>query len=378
MSSCSVAMTIEALKCSQALPYFVYFYAMRHLLLPFSWLYGFAVRLRNIAFDIGWLKQHTFPVPVVVVGNLSAGGTGKSPLVLFLTKAWEQTHRPAILSRGYGRATRGFRTVNTGDSASTVGDEPLQYKQYHPDVDVYVCEDRVEGIRRILHTHPVPDLLLLDDAFQHRYVKPTVSILVTEWNRPFYKDRLLPAGDLREPVSGSRRARFIVVSKCPEVMSTEDQDLVLKEMDPSPDQHVFFSYIRYREYLPGLYQGGMSIDELSHAHVLLVCGIGNPAPLEGWLKARALSVVLMRFPDHHAYAVSDALRMKRELGAMAVKSGEKKLIITTRKDAVRLLPAELKYHLADSSVYVLEMDMAFHADGEVRLKEALDACLERR
>lgn len=351
---------------------------MRHLLLPFSWLYGFAVRLRNKAFDIGWLKQHAFPVPVVVVGNLSAGGTGKSPLVLFLIKAWEQTHRPAVLSRGYGRTTRGFRTVNTGDSASTVGDEPLQYKQYYPDVAVYVCEDRVEGIRRIMHTHPLPDLLLLDDAFQHRYVKPTVSIVVTEWNRPFYKDRLLPAGDLREPASGNRRARFIVVSKCPATMSPEDQALVLKEMHPSPDQQVFFSYIRYREYLPGLYQGGMSIDELSHAHVLLVCGIGNPAPLEGWLKARALSIVLMRFPDHHAYAVSDALRMKRELGAMAVKSGEKKLIITTRKDAVRLLPAELKYHLADSSVYVLEMDMAFHADGENRLKEALGACIKRR
>ncbi|MBL7923303.1 MAG: tetraacyldisaccharide 4'-kinase [Bacteroidia bacterium] len=349
---------------------------MRLLLLPFSWLYGLVIRIRNLAFDLGVFSQDAFAVPLIVVGNLSVGGTGKSPLVQYLARFLSQKYRVAILSRGYGRHSRGFRWVEKSSTAGEVGDEPLQYAFTLENVRIAVCERRAEGIRRLLSEHPAPQVILLDDAFQHRRVKPGFSILLTEYSRPFTRDFLLPAGRLREPVQAKKRADAMVLSKCPSVLEEAEISLLREEIAPAPAQSLHFSYIQYRDHLEGLYTGALSLSDLSTTAVLLFCGIANPEPLAAFLRQHCVALEMKRFKDHHPFSVADVLGLKSKFQGLQ-QAGRPSVLVTTRKDAMRLLSAEMRQHLAGLPVFVIDIETAFHKGSgdalETRVQTYLDA-----
>lgn len=344
---------------------------MRRLLLPFSWIYGFFVVLRNKLFDLKVLRSESFDVPVVTVGNLSVGGTGKSPLVLHLAQQLSMEYRIAILSRGYGRKTRGFLLLDNQATAVTAGDEPLQYFRMLKNVKVAVCEQRTTGIRELLQRFPDLQLIILDDAYQHRYVKPLMSILLTTYQQPYFRDMLLPAGSLREPSSGAKRADLIVVTKCPETISGEQIKQLEKGIRPGLQQRLFFSYIRYRDLRNRVTDEVVSFDVLKGATVLLVCGIARPEPLFDFLVSCGAKVETLFFPDHHVFTSGDALAMVRKYEKQTAS-----LMITTRKDAMRMESAELQHHLDRMAVYVLDIAPAFigeHGDPLERVKELLTA-----
>ena len=295
---------------------------LRKLLFPFSWVYGCVTALRNQLYDSGILKSYVIPQKSIVVGNLSAGGTGKSPHIVYLIEYLKKNHSVAVLSRGYGRTTKGVREVSVGDDASSVGDEPLMFKErFKNDVAVWVAEKRKEGVLEIERDAVV----LLDDAFQHRKVEPGFSILLTTYNDPFYADLVLPAGNLREWKTGKNRADCVVVTKCPDDLSDDQQSTIRKKIN-MPSKPIFFSRFKYGELVPF----GKEIDGFEN--VLLVTGIANPEPLKTWLK-RFYSVELMKFPDHHNFSASDIAKIRLKFDTFAAQG---KAVITTEKDYVRL------------------------------------------
>lgn len=330
---------------------------MRFLLLPLAWLYGLAVLVRNKAFDWGLLKEESFGVPVIAVGNLNVGGTGKSPAVLHLARLLKGKYRVAVLSRGYGRTTRGFLRVTDTTPWQACGDEPLQYALQLEGVTVAVCESRREGIRRLLSLDPDINLVLLDDAFQHRYVRPDCRILLTTYDKPWFDDCLLPAGRLREPASSARRADLVVVTKCPENLSQVEQAAFSKRLGLKPVQELFFSYLRYSDMLSGLYSGTMPVCELKGKRVVLFCGIADPSSLLDWVQLNADAVELKRFPDHHPFGVSDFVQLRKAYDQMAALGAA--CLITTRKDAMRLREREARVHLEALPVWIADMQPEF-------------------
>jgi tetraacyldisaccharide 4'-kinase len=304
--------------------------SLRLLLLPFSILYSGILRLRNYLFDTGMWKVNTFPVPVICIGNLSMGGTGKTPHTEYLIRLLGSQFKLATLSRGYGRSTSGFRYVTPLSLASESGDEPLQFaKKFSPSLIVAVDENRKEGIDRLLTDHPEADVVLLDDAFQHRQVQAGLSILLTDYTRPYYADFVLPAGNLREPRSGARRADVVIVTKCPDHLPSEEKaEICLRIGKP----HVFFSTIRY-EGLVGIMDKQEKAFPGEEGGVLLVTGIANSTPLQSWIRSKVSTLKVMDFPDHHAYVEEDLLKMRKVFEAMSKKNN---IIVTTEKDAMRL------------------------------------------
>lgn len=291
---------------------------MQLLLLPFSWLYGFVMWVRNKLFDYGMLSQRTFDATVISVGNLSVGGTGKTPHVEKLLRML-QGRRVAVVSRGYGRRTRGFRYVEEGSSAEDVGDEPLQMKRKFPDVTFAVDEKRAHAIDLLLRQPEKPEIIILDDAFQHRYVKPWMQILLTDYSRLFTRDFVLPAGRLREFRKGYRRADLIIVTKCPENLSPEEAEAIKNEINPQGRQKVLFSSVCY----------AIPASAFRGKKVLLLTGIARPEPLLEYLRQETADVSHLRFPDHHRYTDSDI----RTIIQSAAKAD---ILLTTEKDAARL------------------------------------------
>ncbi|OAB76176.1 tetraacyldisaccharide 4'-kinase [Cochleicola gelatinilyticus] len=303
---------------------------LRKLLFPFSILYGIITWLRNFFYDIGWLKSTEFDIPVVCVGNLSTGGTGKSPMIEYLIELLQQEYRVKVLSRGYKRKTTGFLEVEVTHTASEVGDEPLQFKKKFPNIIVAVCADRRTGISKLKEN---ADVILLDDAFQHRKVKPSTNILLTPFNDLYIHDYMLPTGNLREPRSGAKRADFIIVTKCPEGVSyakLQEVELALKKKE---NQKVYFSKIGYDAMLYGVSEI-LPIAYLANKSFTLVTGIANPAPLVEFLKRQNFSFDHEKFPDHHHFTTSEIARLK-----------QKDIILTTEKDYVRLQPSLQKFAL---------------------------------
>lgn len=288
--------------------------------------YGWVLHVRHWLYDTGRLPSVAFDFPVLCVGNVTVGGTGKTPLVAFLVQSFlNQGYCPVVLSRGYGRKTKGFRYVAEADTATMSGDEPVQLKRTFPHVTVAVCEDRVAGIRRLVRNAEVssgkaPDVVLLDDAFQYRRLRATCSILLEDFARPIAQDRLLPFGRLRDLPQAARRAHCLVVTKCPPVYAQttpETHRLLTAEGQSIP---VFFAFIEY-EPLP-LPEG---------AAILLVTGIARPEPLEAHLKAHYNVRMHLRFPDHHAFSAGDTARLAALRAANPTWH-----LVTTEKDAVRL------------------------------------------
>ena len=299
---------------------------LRLLLFPFSILYGCITFIRNKFFDWGIFEVYTIPLKSITIGNLSVGGTGKTPHVAFIVDFLKNNYKVAILSRGYGRKTKGYFQVNTSSTSEMVGDEPLFYfNNFNKDVSVVVCESRKQGVVEIEKTiHP--KVIVLDDAFQHRKVKAGLSILLTEFSKPFYSDWMLPVGNLREFTSGKKRADFIVVTKCPENLSEKDKNNCIKKMNVSTSQ-VYFSKIVYGDVIRFDNQSVGLFDQ-----VLLVTGIANPFPLKEYLEIDK-KVELVAFPDHHDFSLSEIQKIHTKFDALENKNA---LILTTEKDYMRL------------------------------------------
>lgn len=340
---------------------------MRILLRPFSWLYGIGTALRNFCFDRGLLPSESFKIPIISVGNLVAGGSGKSPHVLLLAKWLKPHYRVAILSRGYGRKTKGFHLVKQGDGSAVSGDEPLQYVHYDPDLLVAVCEDRREGIRRLLQHTPSPQVILLDDAYQHRYVKAGLNLLVTEFDHPFTNDHLLPEGMLREAKKGAERADYIVVSKSPETATKQECDRLRNLIRKYSKAPVYFTYMRYREPV-SFSEPSRNITLDKSMAVLLVTGIARPEPLVAYLQGKVANVQHQRFRDHYEFTATDLIRIRDAFNHFKNANTEA-ILCTTRKDSMRLT-GRTDSALEELPFYIIDIEPAF-TDGEDDFRNAV-------
>lgn len=309
------------------------------ILLPLAWIYDGVTRLRNLLFDCGVWKQRHYDVPMMAVGNLAVGGTGKTPHTEYLLRLLSSKYRTAVLSRGYGRKSRGYQVAEGDISAEVLGDEPLQMHRKFPDVTVAVCEDRCAGAGRLLQRNPAPEVLVLDDAYQHRHIRAGLYLLLTDYSRLYSSDLVLPAGRLRESRRGSRRADIIVVTKCPPGMSEKERDGIIGKLAPLPRQSVYFSTMAYGRPYP-LFSGTSLPDEevkdpvnACGKSVFLLSGIAHPEPLSRHLEERGCSCRALRFPDHHRFTASDFAHINEMFAAMPPGTWA----LTTEKDAARLL-----------------------------------------
>lgn len=310
-------------------------------------MYGSIAALRNYFFDIGWLESKSYDLPVICVGNLSTGGTGKSPMVEFLIDLLQEDYRVGVLSRGYKRTTRGYKEVVLSNTAREVGDEPLQFKQNFPDATVAVCEDRRAGIEKL---KAKVDLILLDDAFQHRWVQPSTSLLLTPFNDLYSADYVLPTGNLREFRKGAKRADIIVVTKCPEGVAYAKLQQIEQNLKLLEHQKLYFSKIGYDKLIYGPSET-LSIDYLEDKSFALVTGIANPKPLIHFLNRKEFKFKHIRFPDHHDFSEAEIKRLKKN-----------EIILTTEKDYVRLQPKLGKfaiYYLPIMTLILKEQEVFF-------------------
>jgi len=301
---------------------------LRFLLLPFGIIYGTVMHVRNILYSNNILKSFKIPIPSIVVGNLSTGGTGKTPHVELLVKLLSEKYKIAILSRGYGRKTKGYIELNEKHSYLDVGDEPLQYFQkFESTVKVVVCENRKIGVEQLLKNHPEIEVLLLDDALQHRRVKGGFTILLSEFNKPFFRDLVLPGGNLREFRMGKKRADICVYTKCPSDFSANDEALYSRKFSKSQAKNTYFSSIHY-----GRIVSMTKTKEESIKDILLITGIANPTPLEDYLN-QTYNVESIHFSDHHSFNLEEMEEIHKIFDNFARES---KIILTTEKDMIRL------------------------------------------
>lgn len=322
---------------------------IKYALTPLSWAYGAAVTVRNKLFDLKILKEKEYDIPIICVGNITVGGTGKTPHVEYLISKLALEYKIGVVSRGYKRKTKGFLMGNSRSTPDSIGDEPYQiYQKFGHRVKVAVCEKRREGIERLLKHNPEINLILLDDAFQHRYVKPSISILLADYNRPVWEDNLLPLGRLRESQNAIDRADLVVITKCPEKIPAIDVRVVRKGLDLLAFQKLFFS--RYEEgQLVPVFPEDKPYNVSLHSFtardsVLLVTGIAQPRNFVRYFHDLPMKVKVCHFSDHHDFTRNDLLKISRQFDEM---KGERKIIITTEKDSVRLLnnpyyPEDLK------------------------------------
>ncbi len=303
---------------------------VRFLLFPFALLYGAIVWLRNRMYDSGFFSSVGFSVPVICIGNLSTGGTGKTPHVEYLIRLLQYRFRVATMSRGYKRHTQGFLMANEDTNALRIGDEPMQYHLKFPEVVVSVAEERMTGIPSLLQRRPDVDIVILDDAYQHRSVKAGLNILITDHAQPYFNDHVLPFGNLRESRKAAKRADIIIVSKCPENLSKADAESIKQKIAPLPHQQVFFTGLRYST--PYNFATGQPIS-ITGKSAVLVCGIARPEPLLSFLEQHTSAVHTLTYKDHHYFVTSDLDEMK---AAYDNWNTADKIIVTTEKDATRL------------------------------------------
>ncbi|MEM6298151.1 MAG: tetraacyldisaccharide 4'-kinase [Bacteroidota bacterium] len=318
------------------------------LLIPLAALFDGITRLRNFLFDKGHKKSIVPPVASIGVGNLTIGGTGKTPHIEYLIRLFQNDRQIVTLSRGYGRKTKGFLWADETADADSVGDEPMQfYQKFNPHIRVAVGEKRVPAMERILEEAPETDLLLLDDVFQHRYIKPQTLILLSDYNRPFYEDLILPAGRLRESRQGAKRADAVIVTKCPVGLPEEKKKGIQAKIQQytDPDTPIFFSSIAYADPI-SLFRD----TEMTSKSIFVVTGIANKKPLRTYLESKFEIKGWLQFPDHHAYTESDVVKIQNELPPDTS-------ILTTEKDAVKLKA------FPELPVFYLPIWVSFLGDG---------------
>lgn len=306
--------------------------SFRILLLPFALLFGLIVNIRNWLYDQNWLKSASFGLPLIGVGNLSVGGTGKSPMVEFLVLHLKNQYHLATLSRGYKRKTKGYALANENTTAIEIGDEPMQFYKKFPDVPIAIGEERLVAIPQLLHDRPQTQVIILDDAFQHRAVKAGLNILLTDYGNLFTRDFFLPTGDLRDSRTSYTRADLIVVTKCPANLPEDERQAILHEIEPQKGQQVFFAAIAYGTPYHITQHTLRTIDV--DTEVLLVTGIANPKPLKNFLEDRVETYQLLHYNDHHIFSIDDWKDIKKRFECI---EAEKKMVLTTEKDAMRLL-----------------------------------------
>lgn len=333
-------------------------------LLPFSWLYGFGVGFRNMLFEMGILKSRSYTVPVISVGNITVGGTGKTPHVEYLIRLLKDKVNVAVLSRGYKRKSHGFVLADAETTMKMIGDEPYQMKQKFPDITVAVDSKRTRGIDHLIGGEAGKDIdvVLLDDAFQHRYVKPGINILLVDYHRLIIYDELLPAGRLREPVKSKDRADIVIITKCPWNLKPMEFRVITKAMKLYPYQQLFFSTHEYEMPIAvfpeeqgklGASETLDSLASLKDKNVLLLTGIGSPEQMKHDMEQMTDHVTPLTFSDHHDFKQKDIVAINEAFAAIP----EPKVIITTEKDATRLavleeLSSEVKQHLYKLPIYI--------------------------
>lgn len=326
---------------------------LRRLLFPFSLIYWAVTAMRNYLYDKGWKKSTSFPIPVIAVGNLSVGGTGKTPMVEYLIRLFSHRYTIATLSRGYKRKSKGFILAGAGTTVEQIGDEPFQYHSKYQNVYVAVDTNRVEGVQRLLAEADDLQMVILDDAFQHRKIKAGFYVLLTAYEDPFYKDLLLPAGNLREGTSGVQRADIVIVTKCPSDLSEESKTEIMNRID-KPADRIFFSSIAYAPFVMNN-EKRLSAEEFG-THFIAVAGIAKPHYFYRHLNCKTEDT--LTFPDHHRFSEADVEHIRKKA------AGRK--IITTEKDYMRL-----QHVLPDDVLYYLPIEMKI-LDRENELKEFLN------
>jgi tetraacyldisaccharide 4'-kinase len=317
---------------------------LRLLLFPFAILYGTVAAIRNFLYDKGIYKSYTFSVPVIAVGNLSTGGTGKTPQIEYLIRLLSTDYKIATLSRGYKRKSKGFVLGNADSDAAMLGDEPYQFFKKFPEIKVAVDANRKNGIQQLLKLSPKPEIILLDDAYQHRRVKAGLYILLTAYGDIYADDYILPAGNLREGRSGAKRAAVIVVTKCPPNISLHEREEIIKKLNPKPGQHVYFTFIEYDDKVYSE-TGSLDAAKLKLQNKLLVAGIAKPQPFFAYLEGG--NDVSLTYPDHYNFSENDIVDIKSKL--------QDKIMVTTEKDYVRLegkLPGEKLFYLPIKSSFI--------------------------
>ena len=331
---------------------------MRILLLPISLLYHIVLTIRHKLYDWHILKATCFEKPVICVGNLNLGGTGKTPHTEYLIRLLKDKHRVATLSRGYGRKTKGFKMAESTSTYEGLGDEPFQYFKKFPDIQVAVDEDRVDGVRKLISSPNDAEVVLLDDAFQHRSLTAGLNILLTEYQHLYCDDFLVPAGSLRDIRSAAKRADIIVVSKAPKDLDESERERIIGKLKPTEGQKVFFSYLEYQTLEP-LNEKAKTVAAEDTDSVLAFCGIAHPEPFVKELKTHYKTVDFLRFADHHAFTKEDINSIRSRFTSL---NGDKKIIVTTEKDAARLTNSPYLCQFKDVPIYDLPVGVRFHEE----------------
>ena len=334
-------------------------------LLPFSWLYGLAVIIRNELFELNILKTRRFDIPVISVGNITVGGSGKTPHVEYLIRLLKDKMKVAVLSRGYKRKSRGYVLAGNNTPMREIGDEPYQMKIKFPDIRIAVDKKRCEGIDRLTTDEETKDtdVILLDDAFQHRYVQPGINILLVDYHRLIIYDKLLPAGRLREPLSGKHRADIVIITKCPDTLNPIDYRVLSKAMELYPFQQLYFTKLEYCPLEPIFHKGlSIPLTEIRGKNVLLLTGIASPRQLETDINAYTgnNALTMLSFPDHHSFTQKDIRRINEAFAGMEAP----RMIITTEKDQARLMGIETLSDDVKDNIYALPIKVRFMLDKE--------------
>lgn len=338
-------------------------------LLPFSWIYGSIVRFRNRLFDMGLKKSKSFSIPIISVGNITVGGSGKTPHVEYLIRLLHDKAKIAVLSRGYKRKSHGYVLAEESTTMPEIGDEPFQMHQKFSDIYVAVDAKRARGIENLQNDEATKDVdvVLLDDAFQHRYVKPGINILLVDYHRLIIYDKMLPAGRLREPLSGKNRADIVIITKCPKDLKPMEFRVLTKAMDLYPFQKLYFTSIDYDTPKGVFEEKQIELDKLQDYHVLLLTGIASPKQMEHDLKPMTKDITNLSFGDHHSFKGKDIDRINDAFESMP----EPRIIITTEKDAVRLRETEGLYEKVKSNMYELPIKVSFMLDQQDNFNEKI-------
>lgn len=317
---------------------------LKIILWPLSVLYGIGVSIRNRLFNLGILKTQEFDIPIICVGNITVGGTGKTPHTESLINELKNDYRVACLSRGYKRKTSGFVLATANSTANDIGDEPMQIKAKFPEITVAVDANRVRGIKKLMQLPEKPEVIILDDGFQHRYVKADINIMLIDYNRPIYEDHLLPLGRLRESIHAKDRANYIIVTKCPQNISPIEKRIILKHLNLKAYQQLLFSSMKYGETRS--LDGNRHYSVTPKTSILCVTGIAQPTPYLEHLQQMTDQVKHIAFPDHHNYNETDIKHILQEYEKIDTSD---KCIFTTEKDAVRLtlcdIPEEIRQQI---------------------------------
>jgi tetraacyldisaccharide 4'-kinase len=345
---------------------------LRIISFPIALIYGLMVTIYHWLYNRGVLSSNQFSIPVISIGNLVMGGSGKTPHIEYLIRILvDNNYKVAVLSRGYKRQSSGYAEVETTSNSANVGDEPLQIKKKFPNILVSCDADRVEGITIIKKNHPEIDVVLLDDAYQHRAVKPGLNILLTDFFKPFSSDRIFPMGNLREFSFGKKRADVVVFTKSPDILSPIERRRLNDEVKLGHNQQSFFSYVKYSDALPmpgTLNKDILGIEQLKKCSVVLLTGIANAEYLKYFVQSNSSDVVHFEHADHYQFMLNDIKKVTERIDEWYASS---KIILTTEKDMMRLIYPEILDLLKNYPVYYLPIEVAFHGDDEHQFNDLI-------